>query len=69
MILYTDGITEVQKSNGEHSGHERLAQAALQNYQKSSESFYNALYQEYLDWSGKSSGDDCTMIVIGYPER
>ena len=69
LILYTDGITEVQKATGECSGHERLAQAALQNYQKNSKSFYKALYQEYLDWSGKSSGDDCTMIVIGYPER
>ncbi|PKL48252.1 MAG: hypothetical protein CVV42_10250 [Candidatus Riflebacteria bacterium HGW-Riflebacteria-2] len=69
LLLYTDGITEGQNLAGKASGNDRLAQAALHNYRKNSESYYSALYQEYLDWSGKTSGDDCTMIIIGYPEN
>ncbi|EKD84190.1 MAG: hypothetical protein ACD_39C00191G0001, partial [uncultured bacterium] len=69
LILYTDGIVEVKNAGGEILGHNRLAQMALQNYRQSSESFYRNLYQEYLDWSGKTSGDDCTMIIIGHPEH
>jgi len=68
LILYTDGISERQNEAGETFGHDRLAQAALQNYQNNSERYYHALYQEYLDWSGKNGGDDCTMIVVVYPE-
>ena len=68
LILYTDGMTEGQNEAGEAFGNERLAQTALMNYQKNSESYYHALYQEYLDWSGKTGGDDCTLIIIGYPE-
>jgi HAMP domain-containing protein len=68
LILYTDGFIQVKNATGEIYGRERLMHAALHHYHKSSESYYNALYQEYLDWSGKSSGDDCTMIIIGHPE-
>jgi len=69
LILHTDGIAEARGVAGEFLGYERFAQMALHNYKGNSEYYYRCMYQEYLDWSGKSSDDDCTMVIIGYPEH
>ena len=69
LVLYTDGLAEAQSTTGEILGYQRFAQMALHNYQRNSESFYQHIYQEYLNWSDKTCGDDCTMVIIGYPEH
>jgi sigma-B regulation protein RsbU (phosphoserine phosphatase) len=65
LVLYTDGVTEAQNSQGEEFGRTRLAEAARANQQLSARDLIIAVNNEVLEWTeGRGSTDDATFFVI-----
>jgi len=65
LVLYTDGVTEAQNSQGEEFGRTRLAEAARANQQLSARDLIMAVNSEVLEWTeGRGATDDATFFVI-----
>jgi sigma-B regulation protein RsbU (phosphoserine phosphatase) len=64
LILYTDGVTEAMRPDGEQFGYERLAQAASRWANGSSWELVQGIRQELLDFTRQEAqADDVTLIV------
>jgi sigma-B regulation protein RsbU (phosphoserine phosphatase) len=65
LVLYTDGVTEAQNSQGEEFGRERLAQAVKTNRALSARELITAVHHEVIAWTdGRGATDDVTFFVI-----
>ena len=65
LLLYTDGVTEAQNSQGEEFGRARLAEAARANQQLSARDLITAVKDEVMEWTdGIGATDDVTFFVI-----
>jgi len=65
LILYTDGITEAQNSNGEFYGGDRLLDAALSMTGASASEVYRALLEDVHQFIGHyKRQDDIALVVI-----
>lgn len=65
IVMYTDGFTEVENSNGEQFGLDRLKEIVIKNRDKTSKKLFREILYEnnqYLD-PGRPL-DDRTMVVI-----
>ena len=68
IILYTDGVTEAEKSDKEQYGNDRLlAWTAMQNQQEDAETACKLLYSDVKDFvEGNEQNDDITIMTIKY---
>lgn len=71
IILYTDGILEARNGEGELFGEERF-HGLIRSYQdRSAGEFTKGTYAAVLQWisveSGRSLGDDITIIAVDFP--
>ncbi len=65
LLLYTDGVTEAQNSQGEEFGRARLADAARLYQHLSAGELITAVKNEVMDWTeGQGATDDATFFVI-----
>ena len=65
VVLFTDGITEAEKADGEHFGLGRLCQTARKHWSQPAEAVKDAIIAElttYID--GHEVYDDITLMVI-----
>lgn len=65
LVLYTDGVTDIQNTAGEVFGEERFHEIILEKRYLSSEEIRNAVYQACIRHRGGTDQfDDFTLIVI-----
>jgi serine phosphatase RsbU (regulator of sigma subunit) len=65
LVLYTDGITEAENSQGEEFGVERLAAVIRRDSSISAESLMGNIFQSAEDFSqGVGFNDDATVLVV-----
>ena len=65
LLLFTDGITEAMKADGEEFGEDRLAQAAKGLAGESSANVKSRLLAEVRTFCDSRFHDDATLIVLG----
>jgi len=67
LVLYTDGITEAENSEGEYFGDERLRAAVLSSSGRGCQELHESLDRAVTDFSqGAVQKDDMTMLVVEY---
>ncbi|MEQ8822036.1 MAG: SpoIIE family protein phosphatase [Sumerlaeia bacterium] len=65
LLLSTDGVTDIQNTQGEIFGEERLFTILRENRQKRAEEIRNAIYQSCVRHRGEADQfDDFTLIVL-----
>ena len=65
LIIYSDGITEAQNSNGELYGENKLIELVKQNTQLTSQEIVNSVINDVEEFSnGGKYTDDKTIVVI-----
>lgn len=64
LVLYTDGLTEAAKEDGEEFGKQRLAEKVLEGRNLSSRKLIDFVYQAALEFSGRDSLDDDGTVMI-----
>ena len=63
MVLYTDGIYEVNNSREEEFGQERLIHSIRENIRLPAEALFDALLREVQEFSGTTEFDDDVCLV------
>jgi sigma-B regulation protein RsbU (phosphoserine phosphatase) len=64
-VLYTDGLTDSESTQGRNFGSDRLTQTLEQNAAKSSREICSTVLDEVKGFSKKGAGlDDMTLIVL-----
>ncbi|MBU1105536.1 MAG: SpoIIE family protein phosphatase [Candidatus Riflebacteria bacterium] len=67
LVLYTDGIIETKNPAGAEIGYDRFKEWLLKHYSSDADAYYNAVYDEYLQWlAGCDTQDDLTLIMLVY---
>lgn len=67
IVFYTDGIVEARNSAGEELGYENLKILLKRCWDGNAETYYQKIYQAYLDHIGdEGAQDDLTMVVLVY---
>lgn len=68
IILYSDGVTEAERSDKEQYGNDRLlAWTAMQDQEESAETACNLLYSDVKNFvGGNEQNDDITIMTIKY---
>ena len=67
LVLYTDGIIETKNPAGAEIGYDRFKEWLLTHYNSDAEAYYQAVYNEYLQWlAGGDAQDDLTLITLVY---
>lgn len=69
LLLFTDGITEAAKPDGEEFGEQRLIAAATALAQRSSAELRDQLLTQAKTFCDFQLQDDATLIVVGVGER
>ncbi|MDD3146163.1 MAG: SpoIIE family protein phosphatase [Candidatus Riflebacteria bacterium] len=70
IVFYTDGIVEARNRQGEELGYDRLRQLLLESWDIDAETFYNNIFNAYLQHLGdEGAQDDLTMVVLVYDPR
>lgn len=65
IVLYTDGVTEAENSNGELYGLKRLMQIIKENWQKSAEDIKKAVVDDLHEYMGQQKVlDDITLVIL-----
>ena len=65
LLLYTDGVTDAARPDGEFFGVDRLAASLFENRALSAEQYADALLESVLAWRGGGKlEDDVTIVVI-----
>jgi len=66
FLLYTDGVTESENSNGDSFGDDRLERVIRESESRSPSEFSDRLLSEIRRWlpASASQQDDITLIVI-----
>ena len=68
LLLFTDGITEAAKPDGEEFGEQRLIDAATSLAKRSSAELRDQLLTEAKGFCDSQLQDDATLIVVGVSE-
>jgi sigma-B regulation protein RsbU (phosphoserine phosphatase) len=64
-VLYTDGITEAENSQGSHYGLDQLCAVVQQNWQRSAQDIRQAVIQDLRSHIGiEQVYDDITLVVL-----
>lgn len=71
MVLYTDGVIEVQNPSGEVLGYQRFKEFVKDSYDVDTEAFYNRLFARYVEFvDEREANDDVTFLIVVYnPEE
>lgn len=65
VVLYTDGITEAENSQGSHYGLEKLCAVVQQNWQRSAQDIRQAVIQDLRSHIGTEQVyDDITLVIL-----
>jgi sigma-B regulation protein RsbU (phosphoserine phosphatase) len=64
LVLFTDGVTEVNGPAGEEFGEERLVAVLLENRHLSAKSLQERILAEVAKFSGGRFQDDATLVVL-----
>jgi len=65
VVLYTDGVTEAENSDGVHYGVHRLCQVLSQNWQKSAEEIRQDVIEDIIRHIDRQKiHDDITLLVL-----
>jgi phosphoserine phosphatase RsbU/P len=65
LVLYTDGVTEANNSQGEEFGRERLVQSVKAARKLAARDLIKAVQNDVLEWTeGRGASDDITFFVI-----
>jgi phosphoserine phosphatase RsbU/P len=65
LVLYTDGITEAENSQGEEFGMERLSAVIRRDSSLSAEELMNNIFQSAKDFcQGVGFNDDATVLIV-----
>ena len=64
LVLYTDGITEVESPHNEEFGMERVKQTVLRNCQSSAEQIQRAVMHAVTQHCEEHFHDDATVVVV-----
>jgi len=65
LVLYTDGLSEAEDSQGEMFGERRIIESVLREPSARPERIKRLLIDEAVRFSGGRFGDDVTMVVVG----
>jgi hypothetical protein len=67
IIFYTDGIVEARSESGEEIGYDGLKQLLLTSWNKDAQTFYQNIFNCYLNHIGSMGAqDDLTMVILVY---
>ncbi len=65
IVFYTDGIVESRNKDGEEIGYDRLRLLLLESWDSNAETFYNNVFNAYLQHIGSEGAqDDLTMVIL-----
>ena len=65
MVLYTDGITEVENESREQYGLERLCEVVSQHWSQSAEAIKDAVVADVENYIGDAEiFDDITLVIL-----
>jgi serine phosphatase RsbU (regulator of sigma subunit) len=65
LVLYTDGVTEAENSQGEEFGMERLSTVIRRGSSLSAEELTNNIFQSAADFCQEVGfNDDATILVV-----
>jgi sigma-B regulation protein RsbU (phosphoserine phosphatase) len=65
LVLYTDGVTEANNSDGQEYGRARLVDAVRRCRDLSASKMIDFLHRDLMEWTdGRGAGDDVTFFVI-----
>jgi serine phosphatase RsbU (regulator of sigma subunit) len=67
IVLYTDGLTEAENSNGDIYGLEHLCEISQHHSEKAPDAFIDTVFEDLKSFTqGKPLEDDVTMLVIDF---
>jgi|GEM_PF-539910 len=70
IVFYTDGIVEARNGSGEEMGYDNLKKLLAKCWHEDAETFYNNIYQGYMDHlGGEGAQDDLTMVILVFTGR
>lgn len=70
IVLYTDGVTEAEDSNGQLYGLKRLTQVLKDNWQKSAEEIKQAIVENLYEYMGQQKLlDDITLVILKQKQK
>ena len=64
MVLFTDGITEARRADGEQFGEQRLANHVVEHRQAQPEDIADHVMDAVARWSGDGARDDQALVVV-----
>ncbi|HYY58753.1 MAG TPA: SpoIIE family protein phosphatase, partial [Pyrinomonadaceae bacterium] len=65
LLIFSDGITESERADGEEYGEERLMQLAIKHRRLRAEQIQRAIFDEIEGWSGtRERNDDQTLVIV-----
>ena len=67
LVLFTDGVTEARRSDGEFYGEDRLRECLRRTHGSSAESVAEAVRDEAIDFQDGVSRDDIAVLVLRRP--
>jgi sigma-B regulation protein RsbU (phosphoserine phosphatase) len=63
LMMFTDGITEAEREDGEQYGDDRLVDVVVANRQESAKSLVDAVLAATTSFTHGSLQDDATLVV------
>ncbi len=69
LVLYSDGITEAEGSNGEEFGSSRLTEVVRNSRDKSIREIRESILRAVEQWAGTEPHDDMTLVVVKVEEQ
>jgi sigma-B regulation protein RsbU (phosphoserine phosphatase) len=63
VVMYTDGLVEARNADKEEFGEERIAEYVKENYEKSTDEFFDGFWEYAKRFTGKFE-DDTTLMII-----
>ena len=64
VVLFTDGITEAESSDGNEFGDERLLETVVRHRSSNADGMLRGLFDEVTRFAGRHLRDDATAIVV-----
>jgi sigma-B regulation protein RsbU (phosphoserine phosphatase) len=65
LVIYSDGITEAERNEGEEYGEERLIELVIKHRHSSAHDIREAIFEDADAWTGqKERGDDQTLVIM-----
>ncbi|MBV9928089.1 MAG: SpoIIE family protein phosphatase [Acidobacteria bacterium] len=65
LVVYSDGITEARRADGEEFGEERLLKLLIQNRTETADNIRVKILESVETWAGQAErGDDQTVVIL-----